>query len=75
MFTAQKIHSTFSLLENNQQVLNSIAASIKVIFEKLCTQSPFEKELRRLVKAGGGLEKCSSDEGVLRGLLKLDSQE
>ncbi|KAE9399207.1 hypothetical protein BT96DRAFT_702221 [Gymnopus androsaceus JB14] len=75
MFTAQKIHSAFSLLENNQQVLNSIAASIQVIFAKLCTRSPLEKELWRLIKAGGGLEKCSSDESVLGELLKLDSQE
>ncbi|KAE9390394.1 hypothetical protein BT96DRAFT_865607 [Gymnopus androsaceus JB14] len=73
MFTAHKIHSTFTLLEANQQVLNSIADSVKVIFEKLRTQTPLEKELWRIIEDRGGVEKCTSDESALKELLKIAS--
>ncbi|KAJ3809510.1 hypothetical protein F5876DRAFT_43739 [Lentinula aff. lateritia] len=72
MFTAHKIHSTFSLLENNQEVLKSINNSIQVIFERLRTQTPIEKQIWKLIESKGGLEKCTEDESVLTELVKFD---
>ncbi|KAJ3878208.1 hypothetical protein F5051DRAFT_328402 [Lentinula edodes] len=72
MFTAHKIHSTFSLLENNQEVLKSINNSIQVIFERLRTQTPIEKQIWKLIESKGGLEKCTEDESALTELVKFD---
>ncbi|KAJ3924783.1 MAG: hypothetical protein NXY57DRAFT_878191, partial [Lentinula lateritia] len=71
MFTAHKIHLTFSLLEKNQEVLKSINNSIQVIFERLRTQTPIEKQILKLIKSKGGLEKCTEDESALTELVKF----
>ncbi|KIK58948.1 hypothetical protein GYMLUDRAFT_262272 [Collybiopsis luxurians FD-317 M1] len=73
MFTAHKIHSAFSVLEKNQEVLESIHESIRFIFEKLRTQSPLEQELWKVIEEKGGLEKCAQDDSALSELIKVDS--
>ncbi|KAJ4481285.1 hypothetical protein J3R30DRAFT_3287521 [Lentinula aciculospora] len=72
MFTAHKIHSTFSLLEDNQDVLKAINDSIQVIFERLRTQTPIEKQIWKMIESKGGLEKCIQDDSVLIELVKFD---
>lgn len=73
MFNAHTIHSTLSLLKANQNALNAIAESVKVIFEKLRAQTPLEQELWKVIEDKGGVEKCTSDENALRELLIIAS--